>query len=94
MAIMTTDLVFAWVDSRQAWGTLWELGYAKGHGCITVVSCPEVDRELWLACRMASRLIIADSAINGWKKFWDGTDDQVDEVVDIYDSSITDGHSP
>lgn len=84
--IAASDLVFAWLDSREAYGTLVELGYAAGTGKIVVVAAPHLDRELWLAASFAHRFIRADSAGAAWAKLWRGPDplDGLTQVVDFY----------
>lgn len=85
--IAASDLVFAWLDSRDAFGTLVEIGYASGVCKTIVVAAPDMDRELWLAAAFAHRFIRARSAGEAWAKLWRGPDplDGVGEVVDRYE---------
>lgn len=54
-AIEVSTLVFAWITDLEAYGTLWELGYAAGRGKAVVIAMPlELKdapwvRELWFA---------------------------------------------
>ncbi|WP_436787931.1 DUF559 domain-containing protein [Yinghuangia sp. YIM S10712] len=41
-AINDADIVFAWLDDPTAYGTLVEIGYAKGRGKPVVVAAPEL----------------------------------------------------
>jgi hypothetical protein len=73
--ISTSSLVFAWIDSREAYGTLVEVGFAaRVKGVVRVVAMPEFDRELWLASAFADRLIVAPTAGMAWQKLWDDPD--------------------
>lgn len=64
-------LFFAWIDSREAWGTLVEAGYYKrGNGGVLAVAVPKWDRELWFVSAIADRFIISESAASAWKWMW------------------------
>lgn len=41
-AIDTADIVFAWLDDLTAYGTLVEIGYAKGRGKHIIIASPEL----------------------------------------------------
>lgn len=43
-AIDRSDVIFAWLDDKTAYGTLTEIGYAKGRGKRIVVASPELPR--------------------------------------------------
>jgi hypothetical protein len=53
------DTVFAWIDDLSLYGTLAEIGYARGRGkhIIVAVKNDFDDRDMWLAKEMASRVI-------------------------------------
>lgn len=56
-AIHNSDLVFAWVDTPDCFGTLVEVGYAAGIGKIVGVCCPhgfEYDLAMWFAGAIAA----------------------------------------
>lgn len=50
-AIERADLVFAWLDDPTAFGTIWELGYARGTRVQTAIGVPHgLDlSDLWFA---------------------------------------------
>lgn len=54
-AIRSSDLVFAWIESPDAYGTLVELGYAKAQGKQIWVAGPEYYSDLWFAYQMADK---------------------------------------
>lgn len=60
-AIRRADIVFAWLDDETAYGTIAEIGYAKGLGKFIIVASPHVDTELWFPEHMASLRLFADS---------------------------------
>lgn len=83
-----SDLFFAWIDSREAWGTVAEIGFAHAcHDLITVVAMPRDDRELWFPCRMASRFIIASNAGEAWRWLWENPEKtlHLETVESLYD---------
>ncbi|MFE7648681.1 DUF559 domain-containing protein [Streptomyces phaeoluteigriseus] len=64
-AIDTADIVFAWLDDLTAYGTLVEIGYAKGRGKTIVIAAPETPQTYgWLPDTDEVRMEIADSATN------------------------------
>lgn len=46
-AINRSEFVFAWLDNLTAYGTLAEIGYAKGRGKTIIVASPELPRTLY-----------------------------------------------
>ena len=51
-AIQKADIVFAWLDDPTAYGTLVEIGYAKGLGKRVVVATPDYNYakgDMWFA---------------------------------------------
>lgn len=52
-AIRRADVVFAWLDSLDCYGTLAEIGYAHAVGRKIWVASPEPLPDLWLAFGMA-----------------------------------------
>lgn len=70
-AIDHATLVFAWIDSKDAYGTLAEIGYA-GHkryglgGCapdpLVVIGTPEYNPDLWFVYQFADHLAFAPDA--------------------------------
>lgn len=68
-AIASSDLVYCWLeaDAREAYGTLWELGYAAGLGkpiIIASATYPVVPEDLWFAAQNAN-LIYARNPLAG-----------------------------
>ncbi|MFF5971107.1 nucleoside 2-deoxyribosyltransferase [Streptomyces sp. NPDC012769] len=64
-AIDTADIVFAWLDDLTAYGTLVEIGYAKGRGKTVVIAAPETPQTFgWLSGADGAGIEIADSATN------------------------------
>lgn len=69
--LQAADFVFAWIEDRECFGTLWELGYACClPNSLVVVASREFDRELWLPATMARLAIVAPSAGEAWAKLW------------------------
>jgi len=75
-AILGSDLIFAWVDSEDCFGTVFELGLAEGIGkTIVFASPPSFDAsELWLSSRFAHYRVLAPSPLAAWKAFWNRQD--------------------
>jgi nucleoside 2-deoxyribosyltransferase len=47
------DVVFAWIESKDCYGTLVEIGYANALGKPVFIACKdEPDSELWFAFKM------------------------------------------
>ena len=71
-AIISAQMLFAWIDSQDCFGTLVEIGYAKGLGKVVVVAFSEdIDAaELWFARSAADYSVTAKSAGDAWAEFW------------------------
>lgn len=54
-AIRECDLVFAWIDSPDCYGTIAELGYAHAHGKEIWIAGPESLADLWFVYELAHR---------------------------------------
>lgn len=68
-AIRRSDLVFAWIDSLDCYGTLFEIGYARSLGKAVVI-CKSQDldaRELWLSLVCADAIAPVGSPAEGWQ---------------------------
>ncbi len=88
-AINRSDLIFAWIDSWDCFGTLAEIGYASAlQNKIVVVATPRFNRELWFACAMADRFIVASSPIKAWTIMWYSDHSSEFEVKDELFSDI------
>lgn len=71
-AIDRADLVFAWIDSRECYGTLVEIGCAAAKGKLVIVAAPAFDRELWFAPAIAGALVLAPTPGEAWRRAWNG----------------------
>lgn len=77
-AIHRADVVFAWLDGADLYGTLVEIGYARGIGkpvwigtkdYETYRSGEELNRELWFAETIASHTWhFSDSPLEAWER--------------------------
>jgi hypothetical protein len=59
-SILSADLVFAWLDSKSAYGTLVEIGYALGQGKpVYVCFAPDltIPQDMWFAATAAHRVM-------------------------------------
>ena len=74
-AISRSDLVFAWVDSSDAHGTLQEVGYAHGirsdrkPHTVAAFESLELMREMWFLAESVNFSFVAPSAKEAWEKF-------------------------
>lgn len=68
-AIKASDLVFAWIDSTDCFGTLWELGYASAINKHTAIAFrSDLDcREMWFIAQQCDWLHFGKSASECWK---------------------------
>jgi hypothetical protein len=71
-AINVADLIFAWLDSNDCFGTLVELGLARGLGKVVVLATSNHfdASELWLAKAASNYSLEAATAGEAWHKFW------------------------
>ncbi len=60
-AIHAADLVFAWIDSLDCYGTITELGYARAIGKTVCVCGPRAFRDMWFLYTMADFTVFVDS---------------------------------
>lgn len=70
-AISIADIIFAWIDDLEAYGSLWELGYATGRVPIIVVAVSyglHLD-DFWFATEHAQAHYVAPSASQAWDYF-------------------------
>lgn len=70
-AIRGSDVVFAWFQDREAFGTLVEVGYAAALGKRLVVSSNDkqlLDGDLWFAASFAGERVHAVSAYDAFVK--------------------------
>lgn len=57
-AIRQSDVVFAWLDQEDAYGTLVELGYANALQKRVWIAGPAFFPDLWFAYRSADRVLV------------------------------------
>lgn len=72
-AIKRSSMIFAWINSSDAHGTIQEIGYAQGMFLRTPVvvafESSELLREMWFLAESADFCMVADSAGNAWERF-------------------------
>ena len=74
-AIAGADLLFAWIDSDDCYGTLLEIGYAQALGKAVVVAMSEsfattaAAQEMWLI-RQGNYSVVDKTAADAWRHFW------------------------
>lgn len=67
-AIGNADVFFAWLGGEEvctAYGTLAELGYAKGTGATVITAAPSWNQDLWFAHKMADLAFCVPDPIIG-----------------------------
>ncbi len=70
------DLVFAWIDSADCYGTIFEIGFAKSIGKVVVVAMSDefastpAANEMWLL-KEGSYFLTAKTPACAWKFFWE-----------------------
>lgn len=81
---MSTDLVFAWIDSIDCFGTIAEISFAfafanrdrlKNKSPLIVLASPpsfaEDAAHLWFVMGMANKQVVgSDTAGEAWEKLW------------------------
>lgn len=75
-AIKDSDLIFAWVDRDDCFGTLFEIGLAAGlRKTIVFASPPSFDAsDLWLPIFFSHYHVLAPSPLLAWNAFWERED--------------------
>lgn len=79
IAIRGSDTIFAWIDSRDCFGTIAEVGFAhavhqltKGISCKEIwIAYPEYDSEMWFVYQMATDTMMAGDPITALNAFLD-----------------------
>ncbi len=56
-AINRSDLVFAWIDTEDCFGTIAEIGYAIAKRKIVYIAGPSLFRELWFSYQIADKTL-------------------------------------
>lgn len=74
-AVLASDMVFAWIDSDDAYGTLFEIGMAAGlDKCVVVAfetefSKSSAARNMWLS-KFNGYDVVAGTPKEAWDSFW------------------------
>jgi hypothetical protein len=66
------QVVFAWIDDYEAFGTIWELGYADAQDKLVVIGCPfdiPNSGELWFPLMSADWIINESSPEKAFEAF-------------------------
>jgi hypothetical protein len=81
VALNRADLVFAWIDSTDCFGTLVELGIAAAKKkAIVVAFGDKIDaKEFWLAASYAHEVVVAKTAGEAWASVWGIATKQVEQ---------------
>ena len=71
-AIKQCDLLFAWINSDDCFGTIFEIGMAAAlKKTVVVASPPEFDHtQMWLCRSFAAKCLSAESAGEAWSALW------------------------
>lgn len=71
-SLRRSDLVFAWIDSLDCYGTIYEVAASIAMGKVVVVAMPTRfnERELWITATGCHRLIRADCPDGAWNELW------------------------
>jgi nucleoside 2-deoxyribosyltransferase len=79
LAVASCDLLFAWINSDDCFGTIFEIGLAVAREKTVVIASPKGfdDRQMWLCRQFAATHVFADTAGEAWKKLWN----QVEEGI-------------
>ena len=63
-AIQQADLVFAWIDGIDCYGTIAEIGYAKALGKVIWIAGPRRYDDMWFVYRMADETVFTNQREN------------------------------
>jgi hypothetical protein len=66
--VMRADLVFAWVDTLDCYGTIAEVGFARGQGKKVVIAGPEQYRDMWFLYKMAHHTLTHDNPVEALRE--------------------------
>lgn len=67
--LTNADVLFCWIDSATAFGTLVEIGYAAALKKPMFLASPDGIPDMWFARLLAARSVQARSATDAWKMF-------------------------
>jgi hypothetical protein len=71
-AVCNCDLLFAWINSDDCFGTIFEIGMAVSmKKTVVIATPPSFDCEqMWLPRRFAAVTLLADTAGDAWRQLW------------------------
>jgi hypothetical protein len=69
-AIRNSHIVFAWLDTADAYGTLFEIGFARSEGLPVVLAGPREIPDLWFTYQACGGLTIADTPQQAVERFF------------------------
>lgn len=72
-AIASCDLLFAWINSSDCYGTIFEIGMAVSmKKTVVIATPPSFDcQQMWLSRRFAAVTLVADTAGDAWRQLWE-----------------------
>lgn len=68
-AIKECDIVFAWIDALDAYGTITELGYAAALGKEILIAGPKQYSDMWFVYTLAGNFKLADSPLAALQEY-------------------------
>lgn len=68
-ALKTADVVFAWIDSPDAFGTIAELGYASALGKEILIAGPRLFPDMWFVYSLSGNIKIAETPLAALQMF-------------------------
>lgn len=71
-AVCKCDLLFAWINSDDCFGTIFEIGMAVSMKKTVVIATPPSFEcgQMWLPRRFAAITLLADTAGGAWRQLW------------------------
>jgi len=81
-AIDRSDLLFAWIDQLDCYGTIAEIGYAHAMGKMIWIAGPRRFRDMWFVYQLASKRWFADDSKRGFDS--DGPSHVLENFLDNY----------
>lgn len=72
-AVCNCDLLFAWINSDDCFGTILEIGMAVSmKKTVVIATPPSFDcQQMWLSRRLAAITLVADTAGDAWRQLWE-----------------------
>ncbi len=73
--IRNADVLFAWIDSEDCFGTLAEIGYAYANGILITIATNKMNDNLWFIYKMAGlEIIVQENAVDGFHETYRNLD--------------------